>query len=348
VKLLDNIFGSSLGLLLGAGLAVGHGAKESAAAVQFIEQNGGARATAPVGDTSTNVGAVLTLLPNAQVDSEGIFLSQVVSPIPDHALPRVRLGDAPALGQAAILTRAQILTVMQKAASELVFTNWAGAERVRIIRLSRTLKEAELKEQLTAVLQRDPVRDRGELELRLVRAWIPVLIPDEPFALKILDLPTAGVSGSFIVRFELVTAHETIGPWQAPVTAKIWRDVWVARSALKRDQLLSEADVVRERRDLLGLREPPLSMAQLDTTVEIAESVPAGLPLYARSVRLRPIVHRGQIVEAQVTDGSMMISLKVEVLENGAPGQLVRVRNSQTKREFRGKVQNEQTILVSL
>jgi flagella basal body P-ring formation protein FlgA len=294
------------------------------------------------------VGATLTLLPNTQVDSEGIFLSQVVAPNPDFALPRTRLGDAPALGQAAILTRAQILTVMQKAPSELSFTNWAGAERVRIIRLSRTLKEAELKEQLTAVLQRDQVRDRGELELRLVRAWSPVLIPDEPFTLKILDLPTAGVSGSFIVRFELATGHETIGSWQMPLAAKIWRDAWVARSALKRDQLFTEADVVRERRDLLSLRDALFSMAQPDATVEIAESVPAGAPIYARSVRLRPVVHRGQIVEAQVTDGTMMISLKVEVLENGAPGQLVRVRNSQTKREFRGKVQNEQTILVSL
>src|SRR5262249_3869907 len=156
--------------------------------------------------------------------------------------------------QAAVLTRAQILTVMQKAASELVLTNWAGAERVRIIRLSRSLKESELKEQLTAVLQHDQVRDRGELDLRLARAWSPVLIPDEPFTLRILDLPTAGVSGSFIVRFDLVTAHETIGPWQAPLTARIWREVWVARSALKRDQPFTEADVVRERRDMLSLR----------------------------------------------------------------------------------------------
>ena len=43
----------------------------------------------------------------------------------------------------------------------------------------------------------------------------------------------------------------------------------------------------------------------------------------------------------------MTISLKVEVLEEGAVGQSVRVRNPVSKREFRGKVQNEQTILVS-
>jgi flagella basal body P-ring formation protein FlgA len=38
----------------------------------------------------------------------------------------------------------------------------------------------------------------------------------------------------------------------------------------------------------------------------------------------------------------------VEALENGAPGQTVRVRNLATRKEFRGKVRDEQTILVSL
>ena len=65
-------------------------------------------------------------------------------------------------------------------------------------------------------------------------------------------------------------------------------------------------------------------------------------------MRLRPVLHRGQIVEALVRDGTLTVSLKVEVLENGLPGQIVRVRNVQSRREFRGKVQNEQTIIVSL
>jgi flagella basal body P-ring formation protein FlgA len=288
------------------------------------------------------------LLTNAQVDSEGIFLSQVVAPESLPALPQIRLADAPAFGQAVTLTRTQIFEVMQKAAPELVSSHWAGPERVRITRRSRILPEAELKEQLTARLQRDHVKDKGELELRLVRPWLPMLIPDEPYTLKILDLPTTGVSPSFVVRFELSTRHETLGRWQAALQARVWREVWVARAALRRDQLFSEADVASERRDVLTAREALLPNALPEATLEIAENVPAGGPIYLRAVRIRPVVRRGQVVDAQFQEGGMMISLKVEVMESGAPGQLVRVRNAQSKREFRGKVQNEQTIVVSL
>ena len=181
-------------------------------------------------------------------------------------------------------------------------------------------------------------RNRGE----------PANVPDEPLTLKILDLPTLGVTPFFIVRFELRTARESLGTWQLPVQARVWRDVWVARSALQRGEFIAEADLARERRDMLSLHEPLAEFAAGDTTLEMAEPVQAGSPLLARSVKLRPVLHRGQIADALVQDGALSITMKVEVLEDGAPGQIIRARNSQSRRDIRGKVLNEQTILVSL
>jgi flagellar basal body P-ring formation protein FlgA len=310
---------------------------------------GAAAAGLAIPDSPPRGSLVLSLLTNATVDGEGVFLPQLVEATPAAALPNVRVADAPALGQAIMLTRTQLFGVMQKAALELVSSHWVGAERVRITRRSRVLHEAELKEQLTAVLQRDCVKEKGELEIRLLRPWLPMLIPDEPYTVKILDLPTPGGSAHFFARFEINPQRERVGAWQAPLQARVWREIWVARTPVRSGMLLSEADMVRERRDVLNLRDallpdhPPAASA-----VEVVEAVLAGSPLYLRSVRLRPVVRRGQVIEAQFVDGPMTISLKVEVLENGAPGQLVRVRNLQSKREFKGKVQDEQRILVLL
>ena len=56
----------------------------------------------------------------------------------------------------------------------------------------------------------------------------------------------------------------------------------------------------------------------------------------------------GKLADAIITDGAMTLSVKVEILEDGLPGQTIRVRNLKSKREFRGKVQNEETIHVTL
>jgi flagellar basal body P-ring formation protein FlgA len=213
---------------------------------------------------------------------------------------------------------------------------------------NRELVETEIKELLTAVLQREHVQDKGELELRFTRPWKTVSVPDEPITLKVLELPTSGVTPNFIVRFELSTASRLIGTYQVPVAAQVWREIWVARSPLTRGESLGSCDRTRERRDVLALRETLVSDIADPAQWRLAENLAAGAPLYESSVKLRALVHRGQVALAMVRNETMTVSLKVEVLEDGALGQQVRVRNIQSRREFRGKVEDETTILVDL
>jgi flagella basal body P-ring formation protein FlgA len=227
-------------------------------------------------------------------------------------------------------------------------TNFAATPDSQPASSSRTLTESDLLELLTTTLQRDYVKDRGELELHLSRPWVSRSIPDEPLTLKVLDLPPTGVTASFILRFELRTSRESLGTWQIAAQARVWKNIWVASSYLKRGELVADAEIEQQRRDVLTLHDSLADFVAGDTSLELAEPLPPGSPLLARSVKARPVVHRGQAVDALVQDGMLSISMKVEVLEDGAPGQVVRARNSQSRRDLRGKVLDEKTILVSL
>jgi flagella basal body P-ring formation protein FlgA len=211
-----------------------------------------------------------------------------------------------------------------------------------------TVDEPEVKALLTAALQRDYVRDLGELDLTLERPWESVTVSNAPVLLKVVEVPTLGVASSFIVRFELVAGNESLGLWQMPLAARVWRDVWVAHSQLHRGEVFGNADCVRERRDLLTIREAYVGGDTDPSELELAQGVSPGTTILIHHLRPRTLVRRGQVAEAVLHDGGMAISLKVEVLEDGALGQQVRVRNVQSNREFRGKVEDEGTISVSL
>ena len=184
----------------------------------------------------------------------------------------------------------------------------------------RVFDEADLLELLARTLQQDYVKDKGDLELRLARPWVSRTVPDELLAIKVLDLPRSGISSSFIIKFELRTARETLGTWQIAVQARLWREIWIARSMLKRGDLVADADLVHERRDVLALHDSLADFAAGDTTLELAEPLQAGSPLLSRSVKLRPVIHRGQTADALVQDGALSITMKVEALEDGVPG----------------------------
>lgn len=290
--------------------------------------------------------ATFSLFPVAQADGEGIFLQQIVKS--DTPLPALKLCDSPAFGKITELTRAQVNDLVAAAAPDLATTNWNGAEIIRISRRAREFSEDEMLAQLTATLQHDYVQDKGELALSLNQPWNAPLVPDEPLTLKILELPTTGVAPAFIVRFELRTGSETLGAWQASVKAQVWRDVWVARSTLQRGVPVADADLFRDRRDVINIRKPLAVFAAGNDGLEIAEFVTANTSLLAEAIRPKMVIHRGQVAEAQLDDGALSIRMKVVALEDGAPGQSIRLRNPVSQRNLNGTVLDGQTIAISL
>jgi flagella basal body P-ring formation protein FlgA len=112
--------------------------------------------------------------------------------------------------------------------------------------------------------------------------------------------------------------------------------------------LVADADVVRDRRDVLTSHEPLADFSPGDTTLELGESVSANNILFARDLRLRAVIHRGQVANAVLQDGALNITMKVEALENGAPGQVIHFRNPASQRNLTGRVLDDHTIQVSL
>ena len=282
----------------------------------------------------------------AQADGSGVFLNQIIET--SAAVPSLRLCDSPAFGKSSLLTREQIIGFLRDSGLQLAVSNWTGSESIRITRRTRAFTETDMLNLLTETLQRDSVKDKGRLELRPTHSWTELSLPDEPLTMKILEQPTSGVTSSFITRFEIRTAREGLGVWQTSVQAHIWRDVWVAHSPIQRGEALPNADVIHERRDVLPVHDALADFDAQDNTLEFSEPVMAGNLIFARTLKPRAVVHRGQIAQAVIQNGSLSITMKVEVLEDGAPGQTIRTRNPLTRRDVSGKVINEQTILVTL
>lgn len=298
---------------------------------------------------SIEIGAprVMELRPAVQVDGNGVFLNHLLLSSTDQQ--PLRLCDSPAFGTSLTLKRHDIAQLARATGYQEMVTNWVGPDAIRITRRARPLAEKEALQLLTSALQEQFVKDLGELELRLSRSWTTIQVPDEPFSIKVTDLPATGVCPTFIARFEIVTGTgERFGSWQASLQAKVWRELWTVRTTVKRGEPVRASDLTRERRDMLVCREPAAELPPEEGVLEFCEGLSAGTPVWARAVRLRAIVHRGQTLAAVIQDGALMINLKVEALEDGAAGQLIRVRNPLSRRDLHGRVVDEVSVLVAL
>jgi flagellar basal body P-ring formation protein FlgA len=288
----------------------------------------------------------LELIPHTVATSQGIFLTDVVTNKTEEPLPRIQLAPAPPVGRPMFYSRVQISQMLAKAAPEISCTNWSGAERIKISRATRVVNETMLKELLTEALQKESVKDRGELELRFTRPWNALVAPDDPISVKITEMPSSGVSANFICRFELLAGEEKVGAFQQMLSATIWREIYVAQSNLTRGTALKDADIALERRDVLSARDYLTSIPLDNPYVEFGQNVQAGSQVTPRVLRLKTIIKRGRMIDAVAQDDAMTISVRAEALEDGVPGQMVRLRNVRSKKEFKGKVKDEQTVVV--
>lgn len=294
--------------------------------------------------TLSTKGAALELLPEAHVDLQGVFLKQLIKPSTDIA-GEIQLAPAPAWGETRVLNRIQFAELLSKAIPSAKF-DLAGANEIKITRRSEKLQDSQLLQMLTEKL--NPGRDasRGDLEMELMREWKPISIPVEPVEMRILDKPNYGLSQNVMVKFQLTSGEETIGTFTVFLKARLFRNVWVARTLVPRGKSLDQADLVQERRDVINIREPLWTEPALDPSLQVVQPIPAGGLVYARAVQHRPVVRRGDFVQAVAADGLLSVSIRVEALEDGAPDQIIRARNLRTRKELRGKVVNEETIQV--
>jgi flagella basal body P-ring formation protein FlgA len=204
-------------------------------------------------------------------------------------------------------------------------------------------------ERLTAELEKDLATRfgvTGELRLTLGRPWEPVRLPGDDLFLAVTELPVGGVSGAFFIRAKASSGGTVVGEWQLPLRAQLSQEVWVAATRLERGQELERSLLGVQKVDVLRERTPLLPATADPTAFDLTQSVPAGRPLTTRDVVARPVVRKGQVVEVTARQGLLAVTMKALALESGAVGDLIKLRNLESRREFSGQILHESKVQV--
>ncbi|WP_221030237.1 flagellar basal body P-ring formation chaperone FlgA [Actomonas aquatica] len=171
-------------------------------------------------------------------------------------------------------------------------------------------------------------RTEGEWSLELVRDYTP---PAEAI-IEVTEMPPKPAS-QMMLRLQVHALDGTSTHQTVFVRAKIWRDAWIAREPLTREANIDEHMLELRRVDILRQRD----LVPVDTPLAdlmMSRSLPADRFLSWRDVSRRPLVRKGQMIEVAAVDGTLAITMKALALQDGLAGELVRVRNTESRREF--------------
>ena len=188
---------------------------------------------------------------------------------------------------------------------------------------------------------------KGDFKLDFARPWQPVKLPAEDFEATITDYPGDGVSSAFLVRCKIVSSGKTVGEWQIALHAQLWQQVWGATGRLDRGQALDRSLVAPRTVDVLRDKEAFLPAEASPEAYNMAQSVQEGRPLRKSDVVERPLIHKGQVVEVIARQGLFDVRMKALALEDGGANAIIKMRNTDSQKDFNAQIINENQVQVS-
>lgn len=184
----------------------------------------------------------------------------------------------------------------------------------------------------------------GELQLELIRPWSPPTQVASSWELTVLEYPSLP-SASMLVRCRLTADGAPVGDQVLFVRASLWRDVWVTRQPLTAGTTFDPSHLDVRRVDLLRERDA-LPAAVGDASYIFSRALSAGRTLTWRDLTRRPLVRKGDLVEVSASDGLLVVTMKALAMENGAQGDVVTVRNPDSRKDFAAQVIDEKRVQV--
>lgn len=184
-----------------------------------------------------------------------------------------------------------------------------------------------------------------EPQLRLTPTAKPSSVPPCPSGWQIEALDTRYLSR---LRFSAHCPDRAAAPHQVLLLrGQLSAEVLVAAQALRPGQLITESDVLLERRDITNA---PEALSQFDAVLGQSPrtSLRPGQLLLRRQLQAALLIKRGQKVSIVARNGGIEVQAAGEALDAGALGAQIRVRNLASGRVISARVLDEAQVEPAL
>ena len=219
--------------------------------------------------------------------------------------------------------------------------------RAIVERSSQEIFRDEIEDALTASFQDQGYRDKFEVELgnRSLKIYVAA---NEPATIGVENLSINRSTGRFVAT--LVTPANKPGAKRYRLTGRVHRlvQVPVISRRISRGEIIRKNDI-----EWIDVREYTLRRGFiLDDSQVIGMAakryIAAKTPISASQIQRPQLVSRGDLVTVSLQAGQMSLKTQGRAIEAGSLGDVVRVKNSKSKKVVETRVTGKGTVKVSL
>lgn len=194
--------------------------------------------------------------------------------------------------------------------------------------------EVFLEQTVSDYLQRSNIAGRHEVQINRLDPRLRLPLCAQPLTTT-LESPAEPIG-----RVTLRVRCEGDAPWTVfvPGQVRLYREVVIANRPLKRDNLLTEMDIVLAERDVGLLNQGYLTALRQALGKKLTRSLLPDQVLAPNHVQLAEAIRKGDYVVISARSGGISVRMPGEALSDGTLGKQISVRNQRSNRVIRARV----------
>jgi flagella basal body P-ring formation protein FlgA len=186
----------------------------------------------------------------------------------------------------------------------------------------------------------------GRVELTSIGRLPKIPMDGRPIDVALLETPKRLSGSGVVIRYEILRSGEPVGEWRTIFRCRHLAEVWVPTRRIDSGEVLLPEDFESLEIDLTRNEKAVVADQGHFNRYELARAVYPGRPITWGDLAPRAMVRKGELVDVVVREGALSISMRGMATGTGALGDIVAVRNLQSKREFPAEVIDEKTVQV--
>ena len=179
---------------------------------------------------------------------------------------------------------------------------------------------------------------QGDLRLYFEKPWQEIRMDSPVWEIVMTSLPAQGLRSRFYVSFELWIDGKRHMSRQEGMRSELWVDAYVAMQQIERGAVMRDGLVSVKPVDSLSFYQGCVDIGTNLTDYIAVNGIKAGEPVFWRDLRERPLIQKNALIDVVAEEGNLKITLKAKALEDGAKGQLIRIRNLQSSNDIQAEV----------
>jgi flagellar basal body P-ring formation protein FlgA len=194
--------------------------------------------------------------------------------------------------------------------------------------------EVFLEQAVSEYLQRSNIAGRHEIQINRLDPRLRLPLCDQPLTTT-LESPAEPIG-----RVTLRVRCSGTSPWTVfvPAQVRLYREVVIASRPLKRNNLVTDMDIILAERDVGLLNQGYLTALKQASGKKLTRSLLPDQVLSPTHVQLAEAIRKGDQVVISARSGGISVRMPGEALSDGAVGRQISVRNQRSKRVIKARV----------